>query len=155
MSELEETKKRIVEIIANMPSGKVERADIFRIIGTDREMFNQAFQELKDEYSISEGTIDGRTTYANAYELTSIGIDRYSLKSIVDETKLPDYVGREDSEYIKVVSQDTQYDPTTTGVRLATASSELRERKRKGIIFISAFVIVAIVVAVLIVVFVL
>jgi len=152
MSDIEEDKKKIAEILGRFPGG-IERYDLYLVSGLSKEAFNQAFKELKDGYFVRQITYGVNQTFADGYMLTASGIDRYSLRAVVDNSTIPDYIPRDDSEYVKVISQDTQYGATTTGVRLARPSSKVAKEKRRGIIFISVIVFVVIVVATLILIF--
>ncbi len=155
MSEIEQNKKKIAFILARMPGGIIERYDLYLVSGLSEEAFKEAFNSLLDEISISRVTFDNHTRYTDGYKLTNFGIERYSLRVIVDNAALPDYIPREDSEYVKVISQDTQYGATRTGVKLAPSSSKAAKEKRRGTIFICACVISFIVVGTLIIIFVL
>lgn len=154
LSEIEDNKRKIAESLARFPGG-IERYDLYLISGLSEEAFKQAFNELKDDYFIRQVTFGVHQTFTDGYMLTDSGIDRYSLKAVVDSSRLPDYIPRDDSEYVKVISQDTQYGATRTGVKLAPKQSKLTKERRRGIIFICACVIGFIAIGTIIIVFVL
>ena len=153
MSETEENKKKIMFLLATMPGGKIGHKDLYRVLGIGEEAFVQAIQLLLGEYSIEKVKINLYSDYYSGYGLTKSGIERYSLQVTSDSVAESRYIPIPDDRYEKVISQDTQYGATRTGLRLRRSRSEVTKKRRRVTIFICAcaggFILIAVLVLVL------
>ena len=138
MSDLDGHKKKFVEILASRHNAVATKDDIYDFMAgsISKDTFNQVIESLIDEGSIERVEI-------GSFRLTVQGERTYSLEHVTPGPDSSRYVSQDKDEGLVIVTQDTQYTSTTTGLYLTDEEKAARNDKvRKQVLACFIFIII-------------